>query len=144
MSTWLEFDRALIPRKNGKLIKERTQCKIGRHSILVGDRAVWLKDPMGLSCLPCARTVDPEAVQVEEERLKTPKVRQVRTVVPKVRTAKPAVPKVRTPKVREVKHGTKWTYDHHKCRCTPCREFVSRSRWERKQRARAKLAEVQA
>lgn len=138
--SWLEFEKSLIPQKNGRAIKERTRCKIGRHSILAGDWAVWLKDPMGLSCFPCARTVDPEAVQAEEERLKAPKVQRVRTATPKVRAAKPAAPKVRTPKARELKHGKKWTYDHYKCRCDLCRTANSRERRERKDRARARVA----
>jgi len=33
----------------------RTMCKLCRHSILTGEDAVWLSNPLGLSHASCAR-----------------------------------------------------------------------------------------
>jgi hypothetical protein len=32
----------------------RTHCKIGKHPVYDGDPTVWLTNPMGISCKPCA------------------------------------------------------------------------------------------
>src|SRR6188474_2921368 len=53
MSSWMgDWERGLINRQ-GNLAKYRTECKLGRHAILVDAVAVWLSQPMGLSCKPC-------------------------------------------------------------------------------------------
>lgn len=112
MSSWVgDWEKALIPRVNGVKAKMRTNCKIGRELILDGVPMVWLRTPMGLSCLDCARPVAPEVVAREEARLK--------------RAAAPA------PKEKEVRHGTSYAYNRLKCRCDDCRaaNTEANARW---------------
>lgn len=39
---------------NGPVRAYRTHCKLGKHAVYDGDLTVWLTNPMGLSCQPCA------------------------------------------------------------------------------------------
>ena len=120
MSSWLgDWERNLIPKKDrGK--KERTQCKVGRHVILDGELAVWLKSPMGLSCLPCAEWADPAAYAAERERLAGPK----KVVAPAAKVPAQRQPAVRQKRLKpeEWVHGKRSTYTFHGCRCEVCRK----------------------
>lgn len=58
MSYWVkDWDESRARRGRKQAARYRTDCKIGRHVIAEGQDAVWLTDPMGLSCRACADRV---------------------------------------------------------------------------------------
>lgn len=112
MSSWMgDWERGLINRK-GNLAKYRTECKLGRHAILVDAPTQWVTDstlaPLGLSCLPCLKE---RAAELGREVAAEP--------APVAKVAKvPAPRRVKSPE--ELEHGKAHTYSVHGCHCDPC------------------------
>lgn len=142
--TYYDWEKNLIqPRGKSQRKREEVQCKLGRHRVAEGVRTVWLKNPMGLSCVPCLQErglevpPEPSATAPKARRVPRPRrfgVQPAARVVP----AEPVDPDAWRADPTHPRHGKKWTYNYWKCRCQPCITAGTRATEERRKRQRAR------
>jgi hypothetical protein len=83
MSSWVSNinDTPNGVKRRQRLAGEyRTECKLGKHIILKDQPYVWLKNPMGISCVPCAAAKVPDLLAEIQARTpaKVPAPRRTR------------------------------------------------------------------